>query len=737
MLLSSATCQLLVLTVLFLQGDQVSSQCEPVEEGRPFSITCSGPPCREHLLYEWTAKSASMTERLISHCDTTMDCTGNNDFFTINIAKNGTVGFLSTLTINKVSQTEPFNNEGTWTCQYCGSEKEKCTLKIFVKPVNPKCEATEVTDATGQLIQIKIRCTMEKVYPTIPKCQFQVVDKNGRLVFQNQPKDSCDESVDIGRFQEGQNIIKAKVGSSIQPDFDKIQLTPVSPDIRLRLPKTSIKCLNFKYRDGFYKGETVLCQCILEDQGKPRGISMWLQNGIKLGNSNFSTSHRDRKEELITCVGSSAIGQESPGITFSPEFAFLRSGAINFTTFYEERPDDSCCGNAGILAFCEIATSEVNPSPRIVFLVDNKETSISNSPDTRDENYRHSFRFQPKVGGIFKVMCRVENAIFPELVEERTANITIHSPVQFAESTEVKKYYEFKIQPGIPVIISVEITAYPKATNFTLYRGNPGNIITVDDYGVLYVERSPSTGTVELTMTIDNSSDFTMYSLVMDNGIGEGLTYSFTIEEDTDDDLTVVYIIVGVVIGVIGVIIIVVVVLVVLWRRRHSKTDSDNLEESATNGTGNEEDDKAKSDVEENIYNEPEENEPEKEEEYINCVNNEDALPSEIAPEPPKTTAQGKLDKSKELKEGKKKANFKGKSVRSSDPTPSAAKATSEGKTPRYVNMPSSANLNVQNKRSRADATPSPFHHSMYVNLQDDQATDDPCYASITDQIMY
>ena len=103
--------------------------------------------------------------------------------------------------------------------------------------------------------------------------------------------------------------------------------------------------------------------------------------------------------------------------------------------------------------------------------------------------------------------------------------------MQFAESTEVKKYYEFKIQPGIPVIISVEITAYPKATNFTLYRGNPGNIITVDDYGVLYVERSPSTGTVELTMTIDNSSDFTMYSLVMDNGIGEGLTYSFTIEE--------------------------------------------------------------------------------------------------------------------------------------------------------------------------------------------------------------
>ena len=108
-------------------------------------------------------------------------------------------------------------------------------------------------------------------------------------------------------------------------------------------------------------------------------------------------------------------------------FPVLRSGAINFTTFYEERPDDSCCGNAGILAFCEIATSEVNPSPRIVFLVDNKETSISNSPDTRDENYRHSFRFQPKVGGIFKVMCRVENAIFPELVEERTANITIHS----------------------------------------------------------------------------------------------------------------------------------------------------------------------------------------------------------------------------------------------------------------------------------------------------------------------
>ena len=119
------------LLILFVST--VSSQCEPVEEGRPFSITCSGPPCREHLLYEWTAKSASMTERLISHCDTTMDCTGNNDFFTINIAKNGTIGFLSKLTINKVSRTEPFNNEGTWTCQYCGREREKCTLQIFGK----------------------------------------------------------------------------------------------------------------------------------------------------------------------------------------------------------------------------------------------------------------------------------------------------------------------------------------------------------------------------------------------------------------------------------------------------------------------------------------------------------------------------------------------------------------------------------------------------------------------------
>ena len=106
------------------------SQCEPIEEGKSHTITCSGAACNNPLLYKWSTFPARPASQHIAHCDTTMDCTGNNNFFAIDVAQDG-VGYISNLTIRRVSLTEPFNNELTWTCDYCGQRVKSCALQIF------------------------------------------------------------------------------------------------------------------------------------------------------------------------------------------------------------------------------------------------------------------------------------------------------------------------------------------------------------------------------------------------------------------------------------------------------------------------------------------------------------------------------------------------------------------------------------------------------------------------------
>lgn len=568
---------LLPLMVTLLQPMKVYPLCEPVEEGKSFSLTCFGTTCLEPLLFWWRT-----AQKHISYCDTNLECTGNNDITTISIVKKNNSAFESQLTIPKVSRA----NEVTWTCENCDNVAASCPLKIYVKPVNIDCQATEVSDSDGVLTSIKIECTMNEVYP-YTMCYF-LLDFEGKST--TSPPGSCSTFINVGKFHEGRNVIMVRVGSGLQPNFDQLEPIRAKPDIVLRLPRSKIECSS-EYKDGYYKGESVSCNCTLEDEGKPAAVKSAFFEGSNVYQPIYALHPPD--DLNITCAGESAIGRESPGNKFSPKFAFLRLNAIVFTTVYEDGPDNS--SNAAVLAICEIAISEVNPTPRMVFLVDAKEaSSYQTNTNNAGWQYRSSLRFHPKVGGVFKLACRVENTVFFDLVDEvASRNVVIHSSVQLSEAFKVRTFYYSKVEPGYRFSISIDVTAYPKPINFTLFRGNPDQNNTVDNNDVHYLERSPSTGTVDLTISVELPSDLTVYSLVMDNGVGDSLVYSFTLEEDTEEDMTYVYIIVGVISGVI---VITAVVFLVWWRKKRTKSDSDNLSPS---------DKDEEVYVEENIYHLP------------------------------------------------------------------------------------------------------------------------------------
>ena len=109
----------------------------------------------------------------------------------------------------------------------------------------------------------------------------------------------------------------------------------------------------------------------------------------------------------------------------------LQPGAINLTTDDGGRPVDICCDRPGVSVICEMETSQVNPNPNIGLLVNSFLASNLQTGTDQRRVYRREFKFRPKIGGIYRVGCMIENSIFHELSEDKTVNITIYSKQLF------------------------------------------------------------------------------------------------------------------------------------------------------------------------------------------------------------------------------------------------------------------------------------------------------------------
>ncbi|GFN84088.1 hypothetical protein PoB_001059400 [Plakobranchus ocellatus] len=634
----------LILVVWILIYDQgLALQCEPVEEGKSHTFTCSGGQCTDpkDLIFQWTVVGGSPSKvRVISSCDSTLSCTGNNANFT-NTVQSRSSDYYSSVTVHKTSLDQPYEGY-TWVCDLCGTRSESCTLQVYVKPVNPTCHASEILNDVGVLTAINLTCTMDRVYPQ-GQCLFQTIAQNGSISSISSSPNGCQRTHNIGNLKTGENKFQAKVGSSRQPNFHLIEPTPVLPSIYLRLPRTRIVCPNSQYKDGFYKGDILRCNCEMTDPGKPQGRPRWWLRGIPLdilfpqlleqeGVLRVAYHGFYDPNDEFTCYGISAIGQELPGNKFSPKFAFLRTGRIDLSTNDSDVPVDICCGNPGVSVHCNISASDVSPTPKVVLLVDDNPTSAFEQGTDRGGMYQHSFTFRPNFGGVYRVGCRVENAIFADLKDDKTSLITIHSPVQFAGVSEIQETFETKTDPGSTATIMVDITAYPGVNSSTLYRGRPEENTTVQYSSIQYRSRGEIAEIrVEMTLRIDSVSDLASYTLVMDNGIGDQLEYTFSLEEETDDDALLLPVLVG---TGSGVLLLVLIIIVVCWRRRRTKSSNSENEDQACEIKANDDEPQPAAEEHENVYSNPLDEEEDHYEQYVDSI---DSVPTVQAPSPPKT----------------------------------------------------------------------------------------------------
>ena len=100
-----------LFNVIFLTP--VEPACSPVREGQPTTLSCNVNPasCTSNNFLTWRADGLRAAQ-----CFRSLLCGVRNGFSaTATISSAGS----STLTINSVSRTDPFNMEVKWICEPC------------------------------------------------------------------------------------------------------------------------------------------------------------------------------------------------------------------------------------------------------------------------------------------------------------------------------------------------------------------------------------------------------------------------------------------------------------------------------------------------------------------------------------------------------------------------------------------------------------------------------------------
>ncbi|GFO46643.1 THAP domain-containing protein 9 [Plakobranchus ocellatus] len=152
---------------------RVQPDCMPAEEGQETTLNCTvntaALACPSSTLLEWRANQTTV----VIECNSN-GCSGGYSLrygFSATINNNG-----STLTIPRVTRTDPINMETGWTCRPCGDSSREVTacdkLEVYDTPSDPRCRVIEIAHSPGDVEFVRVSCFTTRVYPKA-KCTFK------------------------------------------------------------------------------------------------------------------------------------------------------------------------------------------------------------------------------------------------------------------------------------------------------------------------------------------------------------------------------------------------------------------------------------------------------------------------------------------------------------------------------------------------------------------------------------
>ncbi|KAK3737787.1 hypothetical protein RRG08_061709 [Elysia crispata] len=326
---------LIVLLLLISCFTPAEPVCSPVREGQPTTLSCNVNPasCSSDNFLIWRADNVRAAQ-----CLRSLLCGVKKDFSaTATLSSAGS----STLTINSVSRTDPFNMEVKWTCLSCGVDPitacEK--LEVYAPPESPSCTVREDTES-GDIKSVTVSCSTSKVYPKA-RCRFYRTKDGGHSVEITNPvyshtetgetpvyyRSQCSVSVSVQELGEGTHSFTGYIYPGVTGDPAKVTGTPADKTVTLSFSQASHSCRPEAVQ-GYFLEESTTCTCSLSSDGHPRGTAQWYKGGQLVGSGGTLVVSRDRSNpesvQTYTCEAVSDLGQKL-GTTLTAKFACRRN----------------------------------------------------------------------------------------------------------------------------------------------------------------------------------------------------------------------------------------------------------------------------------------------------------------------------------------------------------------------------------------------------------------------------
>ncbi|GFS19596.1 collagen alpha-5(VI) chain [Elysia marginata] len=263
-------------------GVQLSKiTCDPVEEGQSTTLTCSADleSCPYLFKLNWKTRSRDHAFCTHSFCG----------IYRKNVFEASISTTNSTLTINAVSRSSPFNMETKWTCAVCGSRDvlECDKLQVYVRPESPTCTLTEDT-GSGEVTSVTVSCSTDKVYQRA-KCSFYTVNNNSDPVKITKRPDysntetggtpvyyrsQCSVRLSVEELGEGTHSFLGYIYPDVTGGESLVDGITPGKTVALSFPGVSHYCVPGMV-DGYFQGNSSRCICNATSDGYPRGAARW------------------------------------------------------------------------------------------------------------------------------------------------------------------------------------------------------------------------------------------------------------------------------------------------------------------------------------------------------------------------------------------------------------------------------------------------------------------------------
>ncbi|XP_059143046.1 uncharacterized protein LOC131930528 [Physella acuta] len=417
-------------------------------------------------------------------------------------------------------------------------------LNVYAKPIQISCASSHLESSSTNTT---LSCRTEQIFPEL-LCVFfskNQVLANASIMYENLNvtvgtsryyTSTCNITIDLNKLGQGQHTFSATLYPNVTSGL-QYGVNSSTVYVNLTLAKAVLDPSCPGVTDYIKVGASSVCRCNRSSVGNPPGRVEWFTSnnlpvatpGDEGGSVVLRVGYNASNRQLnFTCRGVSSVGVEDPGVLFQASFEFP-SSVSSFTIDLSTQLNPSIGGYVKLTCL-----AEGNPPPQMT--ISRKGTRSS---ETRENGTRRLSLAIPSLAcvDIDEYWCTADNGVAGH--DNTSASVRLVTNCSVHLQADETNNRIFPVVKGRDVFIKVKVFGYPNPSSYSLkylIQGSPYEI-RQQRYTVVYTETTPFYGSANLAIFGVQEQDFTQFIFTISNGVGDGLDFHFTVQEEQDNNL--------------------------------------------------------------------------------------------------------------------------------------------------------------------------------------------------------